>query len=165
VKPRTSTIPGSSGTPNSAPAKGPPTSRRIKYALLSLACVALSGLATYGGFEIFSPIRVPPAMRGTWVVVEGKGLDGATLEFSANGRMIGTVPAGGEGVTTIEGKVEVDGNRFRVRTDGNGPRLATEPEDILELTDRRFVVQDSQGEVLIMERSLPTSPATPRGAR
>src|SRR5438105_115699 len=124
---------------------------RLKYALLSLACVALSALATYASFEIFLPVRVPVAMRGKWVVVEGKSLDGATLEFFADGRMIGTVPADRETVT-IDGQVEIEGNRFRVRTVGPAAGLTTEAEDILDLSDRRFVLQDSQGEVLILDR-------------
>jgi hypothetical protein len=144
--------------------------RRLNYSLLSLACVALSGLATYGAFEIFYPVRVPAAMRGKWVVVEGKGLNGATLEFFVDGHMIGTVPAE-NGWLTIEGSVEVHGNRFRVITrnpDAGVPSrsedrlelthrwfFATEPEDIVELTDHWFVVQDSQGEVLIMHRPAP----------
>jgi hypothetical protein len=170
VKPPTPSAnhPKEAKTPRRAPSDPPSAAsvpRRLRYALLSLACVAVSGLATYGGFTIFSPVRVPAMMRGKWLVVEGKGLRGATLEFFADGRMIGVVPAvGGEDVA-LKGRVEVEGNRFRVLMAGPGTSFATEPEDILELTDRRFVVQDSQGEVLILERPPPTGTATPGGAR
>jgi hypothetical protein len=130
--------------------------RRLKAWLLCLACVALSAVATFAGFEIFWPVRVPVAMRGKWVVVEGKGLKGATLEFTADGRMVGNVQIEGKDVT-INGRVEVQGNHFRVTTVSPGGGVAvTESEEILDLNERRFVVQDSHGEVLIMQRPSAT---------
>jgi uncharacterized protein (TIGR03066 family) len=135
-----------------APATVPRARPRWKAWLLCLVCVALSALATFAGFEILWPVQVPPAMRGKWVVVEGKGLKGATLEFTADGRMVGNVQSDGKEVT-INGRVEVEGNHFRVTTVSPGGGVAvTESEEILELTEQRFVVQDSHGEVLIMER-------------
>ena len=137
----------------------------MRYAFLSIACVVVSALATYGGFEVFTPVRVPAAMRGKWVVVEGKGLQGATLEFTANGRMIGVVPGIGGEPVQLEGRVEVEGNLFRIVSAGSGVRFATEPEEVLELTDRRFVVQDSHGEVLILERAPSSAAANSGGTR
>jgi hypothetical protein len=127
-------------------------SARLKGLLLCLACAAVSAGATVAAFEFFYPAHLPVAMRGKWVVVEGKGLRGATLEFSPEGRMVGTVLGDGK-LTTIHGRVQVDGNRFRITTaDPRGNVLVTELEEILELSDRQLVVQDSRGEVLIMER-------------
>jgi hypothetical protein len=128
-----------------------------------LACIALSGVATYAGFEIFAPVRVPPAMRGKWVVVEGKGLDGASVEFSAEGGMIGARPVEA-GWVTIEGRVEVRGNLFRVVSVRGAPGWATIPQEIIELTDRWLVLQDSEGEALIMQRASP-DPTTVGEAR
>jgi uncharacterized protein (TIGR03066 family) len=120
--------------------------------------VALSAVATYAALETFYPAPLPVAMRGKWVVVDGKGLRGATLEFSPEGRMVGTVQGPGREVK-LHGRVEVEGNRFRITTTDPGGNVQTsELEDILELTDRQFVVQDSRGEVLIMER--PSAPGT-----
>jgi hypothetical protein len=97
--------------------------------------------------------------------VEGKGLQGATLEFTANGRMIGVVPGIGGEPVQLEGRVEVEGNLFRIVSAGSGVRFATEPEEVLELTDRRFVVQDSHGEVLILERAPSSAAANSGGTR
>jgi uncharacterized protein (TIGR03066 family) len=136
----------------------------VKSLLLCLGCVVLSGAATFAAFEFVSPVRVPAAMRGKWVVREGKDLKGATLEFFADGRMVGIVQNGGREVT-LNGRVEVQGNRFRVTTsDPGGGVLVTEAEEILDLTERYFVVQDPHGEVLIMERP-PAVGLTSGGAR
>jgi hypothetical protein len=125
---------------------------RLRAWGLGLACFALSAVATYAGFELFSPIRLPPEMRGQWVIVEGLHLNGANLEFFADGRMRGTVPFEGKEVP-LAGRVELEGNRFRVMaTNPEGGETMTEAEEILELNERRLVVQDSHGELLIMER-------------
>jgi hypothetical protein len=117
-----------------------------------LAWGALAALATFVGFEVFYPVRLPPVMQGKWRVVEGKDLQGATLEFLADGRMIGTIPIDGK-ETTISGRVALDGNHFRVTTvNPAGGDLQTQAEEILELSERHFAMQDAQGEVLIMER-------------
>ena len=132
-----------------------PRPRRLNSWLLCLGCVVLSAAATFAAFDFFYPVRVPAAMRGKWVVREGKDLKGATLEFLADGRMVGIVQNGGREVT-LNGRVEVQGNRFRVTTsDPGGGVLVTEAEEIVELTERYFVVQDPHGEVLIMERPAP----------
>ena len=74
------------------------------------------------------------------------------------------VQNGGREVT-LNGRVEVQGNRFRVTTsDPGGGVLVTEAEEILDLTERYFVVQDPHGEVLIMERP-PAVGLTSGGAR
>jgi uncharacterized protein (TIGR03066 family) len=132
----------------------------VKSLLLGLVCFALSALTTYAVFEIFFPTPLPAAMRGKWVVVEGEGLKGAFLEFFADGSMVGTVEAEGKEVT-LKGRVQVEGNRFRVTTTGPvGGAEVTEPQEILELNDRRFVVQDSRGELLILERPQTTAAPT-----
>jgi len=142
---------------------GPQPVRRqdwLKRWIGCLLCAAATAVGTFAGSEIFYPVRVPAAMQGKWLVVEGKDLNGAVLEFFADGRMSGNVPSAGKEVT-ISGRVEVSGNRFRVTTAGPaGGVTATEAEEILDLTERRFVVQDAHGEVLIMER-----PAAAGGVR
>jgi uncharacterized protein (TIGR03066 family) len=91
-------------------------------------------------------------MLGKWVVVDGEGLKGATLQFFGDGRMVGTVRTP-EKEVTIQGRVDLEGNYFRVTSTGPAGGLEmTDREEILDLTDRRFVVQDARGEVLIMER-------------
>ncbi len=131
----------------------------------------VAALVTFLSFTFFYPVRVPAEMQGKWLVVEGKDLHGATLEILTDGSVIAIIPTDGKEVT-MHGRLTLDGNRFRVTPDnhvsvtdtlarllristqGNqaGGELETEPEEILDLTDQRFVVQDSHGEVLIMER-------------
>jgi uncharacterized protein (TIGR03066 family) len=156
-------------TPSSSPGRAVGKARRLpprlKSLLLGLVCAALSALATFAAFEVFSPARLPVAMRGKWVVVEGEGLKGATMEFFADGRMVGTVQ-NPEKEVAIKGRVQVEGNRFRVTTTGpRGGVEVTDLEEILDLTDRRFVVQDARGEVLIMERASPANASKGGGAK
>ncbi len=138
---------------------------RLRALLLASVTVALSAFATFAGFEIFSPDVLPVAMRGKWVVVEGEGLKGATLELFANGSMVGTILTEGTEVT-IKGRVQVMGNSFRVTRAGpKGGVEVTAPEEILDLTDRQFVVQDAHGEVLIMRRPDVAKAASAGGER
>ena len=98
-------------------------------------------------------------------VVEGEGLRGASLEFFADGSMVGIVQAEGKEVT-LKGRVQLEGDRFRVTTVGPaGGEEVSEPQVILELNDRRFVVQDSRGELLILERPQATGARAVGGAR
>jgi uncharacterized protein (TIGR03066 family) len=138
---------------------------QLKYPLLALTCVALSAFATIAAIEILFPVRLPTAMVGKWVVVEGEGLKGATLEFFADGSMIGTVQNPGK-QTVIKGRVRVEGNFFRVTTTSHAAGSeVTDREEILDLTEHRFVVQDAHGEVLIMERLLPAGASKAGGAK
>ena len=75
-----------------------------------LLCGVLSALGTFVGFEIFAPVRLPAEMQGKWLVVEGKDLNGATLEFRGDGRMIGTVLTDGKEII-LHGRVALDGNQ------------------------------------------------------
>jgi hypothetical protein len=137
----------------------------LKSFLLGLICVALSALATFAALEMIFPAPLPAAMRGKWVVVEGEGLKGATLEFFSDGSMVGTVQ-NPQREATIKGRVQVAGNYFRVTTAGRaGGVEATDLEEILDLTDRRFVVQDSRGEILIMERPVVAGALAGKGGR
>jgi hypothetical protein len=107
-------------------------------------------VTTFAVFEIFFPAPLPAALLGTWQVLEGEGLKGVTVEFYADGSMVGNLLVEGQEVT-VKGRAWVDGNVFRVTTPGLGGQVS-DTQEILELNVRRFAVQDPRGEILIMER-------------
>jgi hypothetical protein len=102
-------------------------------------------------------------LLGKWVVVEGEGLKGATLEFFPDGSMVGTMQIEGREVA-VKGRAQVEENLFHVTTPGLVGRV-TDAQEILELNERRFAVQDSRGELLIMERHFATRALAAGGMR
>lgn len=133
--------------------------------LLGLSCVVLSAAATYAGFTFLLPPPLPVALRGTWLVLEGEGVKGNVLTLASDGSLTGTVLIE-EKEVPITGRVEVEGNRLRVFTAGPyGGVEQSEPHEILDLTGNRFVLQDSRGEVVIMERTEPRRGAAAGGSR
>lgn len=90
---------------------------RSKIATAAISLIVGAAIA-FAAFEFQFPARVPAAMRGKWMVVDGEGMKGATLEFFRNGTIVLTTldtsidPQGHEFALT--GQVEVTGNRFRV---------------------------------------------------
>jgi hypothetical protein len=130
-----------------------------------LFAALLAALAVFAVAEIFFPARVPANLRGRWVVVEGEGIRGSTLDFHRDGTLfMTTVGLDGKEVT-MKNSVEIRDNQIRVTTTGPGIDVAvTEAQDILELTDELFVTQNSRGEVLILERVGRSSGNTSTGS-
>ncbi len=139
--------------------------KNLKSSLIGVCALAIAALATFAAVEILFPAIVPPELRGKWVVVEGEGLRGATLEFHRNGQLIMTAISPDRKENKISSTVQLDGNRFRITTPG-GPMGAetTDNHEILELTDELFVTQDAKGEVLILERIPSKALAGNRGS-
>lgn len=142
--------------PDAAPAAPPQTRPRPRAALVWLAvlgCVLLAGAASYAVLRFVVLSRVPHALLGKWYVVGGD-MDGATLEFDRDGKMIGTVNMKGkEG--KIKGKAEVDGQTLRITsTNPFTGRAETVTQTIRTLTEDRLVIEDEKGAVLQMERLL-----------
>jgi uncharacterized protein (TIGR03066 family) len=157
----------SAGQPKESPTPAAAGGRQLppwpKSLLLGFVCAALSAGITFAAFEIFLPAPLPAALLGKWVVVEGEELKGATLEFFPDGSMVGTVQIEGREVA-VKGRAQVEGNLFRVTTSSLGGRT-TDSQEILELNDRRFAVQDSRGELLILERRSAARAPAPGGMR
>ncbi len=127
------------------------TESRLWRAALALLCVAVAAGATFAVLHFFVLSRLPPAMLGKWLVVGGE-MDGATLDFQRDGKMIGKVNMKGkEG--TITARVEVDGKTLRITSinpSTNQPE--TDTQTIHTLTAERFVIEDRKKTVLSMER-------------
>jgi hypothetical protein len=133
--------------------------------LAGLLALTIAAGGTFVVWEIVSPAVVPVALRGKWVVVDGKGLQGATLEFHRNGDLLMTVIGPGKKEIQMSSAVQFDGNRFRITAPGGVTGAeTTENHDILELTGELFVTQDSKGEVLILERIPPRAPTGTTGS-
>jgi len=143
------------------------TNRWAKAVLLMAAAAAV----TFCLVEFLFPIRIPPALRGKWVVAEGD-LKGDTLEIFRDGAMIakkkgtGDLPAARRSLnpdptpdqaadaTIIRGTIRVRDNTLRITT--THPLTGDEVIDsqtILDLTEYQLVVEDEHGELLIMRRT------------
>ena len=122
--------------------------------------------------EFLFPTRVPRALQGKWVVVEGD-LKGDTLEVFADGTMIAKKhgvrdkpairrPLTGEqsrdpgpDPTILRGTIRLVNNTLRISVvnplTGND---VTSSQTILDWTEFRLVVEDEQDELLIMGRQM-----------
>ncbi len=148
------------GPPPGAPR--PAAGRRLAPWARALLWLALSAGATFAAFELLSPTRLPPALRGTWVVVEGD-LKGASLEFFRDGTLIGKVKKDGERRAVEEkpreeillrGQVRLHEDTLHVTTEGPGPGGQSVAEQrILDLTESQLVLEDEAGELLILRRT------------
>jgi hypothetical protein len=131
-----------------------------------------SAAVTFAVVEIFWPTRIPPELRGTWVVVDGAAdLKGDTLEIFRTGAMIGrkrghgaTAPDSGTLTSRpratkaiepplIRGRVRLHENSLRITalnplTDNE----VTDVQTILDWSDDKLVLESQQGELLIMQR-------------
>ena len=138
--------------PNSASSSATPGSVRAwPRRMLTAAAFILMVAATFALFHFVILTRVPHAMLGKWLVVGGE-MDGATLEFSRDGSMLGIVNMQGkEG--KIKAQVEVEGERLSITSANPFTKQAvTDTQTIRALTDDQFVIEDRKGTVLRMER-------------
>jgi uncharacterized protein (TIGR03066 family) len=124
----------------------------LPHWVVPLLCVTVAAVATFALFEYLILSKVPRAMLGKWVVVEGE-MEGATLEFFRDGRMLAKVNMQGkEGV--IKAQVEVDGQTMRSTTVNPFTKMEeTDTQTIVTLTDTQFVIEDRKGTVMKMERA------------
>ncbi len=137
--------------PKNVESAGHPAPRRwLPTWLIALVCMMLVGIITYAVFHYVILTRVPHAMVGKWLVV-GKEMKGATLEFTRQGAMIGTVNMEGtEG--KIKGRVKVSGKTMWITTINpitNEPH--TDVQTIRTLSANQFIIEDRKGTVLKME--------------
>jgi len=116
-----------------------------------LLCLLISAGGTFALFEFVILSRLPRAMLGKWLVIEGE-MEGATAEFSRKGTTIWKVNMKGK-EAIIKGRVEVDEKTMRITTTNpmtNEP--VTDTQTILTLTENQLVIEDQKGTVIKMER-------------
>jgi hypothetical protein len=148
------------GRPASAPTRPAPTSS-IRRWLAAVALIAIAGGGSYAAFHHYVLTRVPLALVGTWVVMDvrttgadksNEALKGGRMYFHRDGRMVVQANMDGKGYT-IKATVEVEDDILRITSvnPSNG-QTATDVQTIRTLEGDRFVIEDSKGTTLMMER-------------
>jgi hypothetical protein len=142
------------------PTKATPAASKWTW-LIALAIIALAGTASYAGVRYFVLTRIPHVLIGTWVVTDVKtsgsdrsneALKGGRMHFHRDGRMIVQANMDGKGYT-IKANVEVEGNEMRITSvNPNNGQTATDVQTVRTLEGDRFVIEDSKGTMLMMER-------------
>ena len=130
--------------------------------LITLTFIALAGAGTYAIFHFFILTRIPHAMVGTWVVMDVKvgagdksnqALKDGRFVFGRDGTLTVMTNMDGKGYT-IKATVEVENETLRITTvnPNNKAETATDVHTIRTLEGNRFVIEDSKGTVMMMER-------------
>ncbi len=126
--------------------------RRFPPWLFAFISILGSAAITVVFFEVMFLNNVPPLLLGKWVITEGEQ-EGAILEFFKDGTMKGTMQRKGQ-TGLMQWKVTMNGDdRFRITlSDDESGLITTEMQTILELSNRYFKFQDSQGKVTKLTR-------------
>jgi hypothetical protein len=146
--------------PAPVPTKAAPPSSKWTW-LIAFTIIGLAGTASYAGFSYFVLTRIPHALIGTWVVMDVKtagrdksneALKGGRMYFYRDGKMVVQANMDGKGYT-INATVEVEGDEIRITSvnPSNG-QAATDVQMVRTLEGDRFVIEDSKGTMLTMER-------------
>jgi uncharacterized protein (TIGR03066 family) len=120
--------------------------------------LALVGVAALGGSWAFCELvlwnRLPAALVGKWVVVEGpREYEAATFDFFRGGAMKATVNVQGNAFV-INATVRVEGNT--IYSTSRRPQTGEETTHALTirtLNERELVVEDEQGKIMRLWRA------------
>lgn len=119
--------------------------------------------ANHLGFRcVRSPQNVAVALQprdifGRWLIVDGEGLKGSLLDFQRNGILAAVDKKG----NALKMNFKRNGNVVQIMGGGDEP---FQPQDILELTDELFVIQDGKKEILFLERAPANAQAGAKGS-
>jgi uncharacterized protein (TIGR03066 family) len=92
-------------------------------------------------------------LAGAWVCTEGKGLEGATISFTKEGK--GTVTFKMDGKEVKEGfKYEIDGESVKVTSKGQDGKEETKPYKIKTLTDKEMVSENETGDIYKFKKKI-----------
>jgi hypothetical protein len=147
--------------PAAVPTKASPPSSKWNW-LIALTIIGLTATMSYAVLHFFILTRIPHAMVGTWVVTEvkiGKGdksneaLKDGRMHFRRDGSLIVQTNMDGKGYT-IKATVEVEDETLRITTVNptDKSQKAIDVHSIRMLEEDRFVIEDSKGTLLIMNR-------------
>jgi hypothetical protein len=115
-------------------------------------CLLVACGGTWVFFEFVLWNKIPSALVGKWVVVEGPQ-EGATFDFFRSGTLIGKVNLGGkEGVINARIRLE-EKKLFSTTTHPITGKDDTHVQIIRTLTPKDLVLEDEQGQLLKMERA------------
>jgi hypothetical protein len=133
--------------PGTPPAQAP--RRWLPGWAVPVLCVAVGAAVTIAVFEFWILSRLPTALLGKWVVVEGE-MEGATLEFFRDGT--GKLTNRGN-VGTVKAKVSEDGKTlWTTVADPVTGKEVTHTQTIVSLTETELELED-RGTVLKLERA------------
>ena len=90
-------------------------------------------------------------LAGRWVVTKGDIPEGATLEFSKDGKLKLVVTVDGK-ATTNDATFVADENTFTVAHKSSDGKEVKEKFKIKKLTDKELVMEDEKGKVLEFAR-------------
>jgi uncharacterized protein (TIGR03066 family) len=122
-----------------------------RWALI-VVCVLLAGSATWAACEFVILTKLPSELVGKWVVVGGKQ-DGATFDFSRRGTMEAHLNNNGR-EDVLYATVAVEGDLLLVTTPHPQTKIEnTKKIKIVELTEKRLILQDERGELWKMDRA------------
>jgi uncharacterized protein (TIGR03066 family) len=123
----------------------------LHWAVLGL-CLLLVGGGTWAVFEFVVWNTLPSQLVGKWVI-EGGEQNGATLDFSRNGIMVGRMNHRGN-LAIINAQVRVEGKTLFLTTRNPNTHLEeTRAQTINTLTDQELVIEDEQGKVFTLKRA------------
>lgn len=142
------------------PANARPTSSKLTW-LIGFTILMLAGAGSYAVLHYFVLTRIPNAMIGTWVVMDVKtsagdksneSLKDGRFQFRRDGSLMVEANMDGKGYT-IRATVEVEGDTLRIITvNPTSGQKAIDVQTIRVLERDRFVIEDSKGTMLVMER-------------
>jgi uncharacterized protein (TIGR03066 family) len=90
---------------------------------------------------------------GAWICTEGKGIEGATISFTKDGK--GTVAFKADGKEVKEDfKFEIDGDTVKVTSKGPDGKDETTPYKIKTLTDKEMVSENDKGEIAKFKKKI-----------
>jgi hypothetical protein len=120
--------------------------------LLFLAIAIAVAASTFALFEYVIWAKIPPALVGKWVV-EGGDQDGATFDFSRNGKMLGRINVANN-THWINARVRVEDD-FLITTTWH-PQTGQEnttKQTIRTLDDQTLNLVDQRGQILRLVRA------------
>jgi len=130
----------------------PASKARLRRGLLLVLILAATAIGSWALLEFVILSNIPSSLVGKWVV-EGGEQEGATFDFSRNGRMVGRVNVGGrEGI--IDARTRVEGDKLLTTTlNPLTGQDETHAQIIKVLTDRKLVLVDENKQVLELSRA------------
>jgi uncharacterized protein (TIGR03066 family) len=130
----------------------------LHWAVLGL-CLLLVGGGTWAFFEFVVWNTLPSQLVGKWVI-QGGEQDGATLDFSRSGIMVGRMNHRGT-LAIVNARARVEGKTLFITTRNPNTRAdETRAQTMKTLTATELVIEDEQGKVFTLRRAIePPEPA------
>jgi uncharacterized protein (TIGR03066 family) len=120
---------------------------------LGLAVCCILGLALTARAEDKKDVDAKKLL-GTWVCTEGKGIEGATIEFLKDGKGKVTHKDKDGKEVTEDFSYVIDGDTVKVTHKDKDGKDVTMPHKITTLTDKEMVAEHDKGEIAKFKKKL-----------